>query len=159
MSGGRMVLWRDGAAGEEVDFEIAIEPPSAAGPTVKADRASDAIPSSATDACGAAQQASTAVATGEGEPPLATFDVEARDLWFSPTELTVSGSGHLTIRLENTGRVAHNLTVDELGIVIVVTAGGTGEAVLTDVEPGTYAFYCSISGHREAGMEGTLTIQ
>ena len=95
----------------------------------------------------------------EDEPPLATFDVEAQDLWFSPSELTVSGSESSTIRLENAGRVVHNLTVDELGIVIVVTAGGAGAAILADVDPGTYAFYCSISGHREAGMEGTLTVQ
>jgi len=101
----------------------------------------------------------TAVVPGEDEPPLATFEVEARDLWFSPAELTVSGSGSSTIRLENAGRVVHNLTVDELGIVIVVTAGGAGAAIVADVRPGTYAFYCSISGHREAGMEGVLTIQ
>ena len=58
-------------------------------------------------------------------PPPATVEVEARDLWFKPAALTVSGSEHWTIRLKNAGRVVHNLTVDELGIVIVVTAGET----------------------------------
>jgi len=139
-SGGPMVLWADGAAGD-VDFEIAIEPWATA------------------EACGAAHQGSTAVAPGGDEPPLATLDVVARDLWFSPAEMTISGSDRSTIRLKNEGRVVHNLTVDELGVEIVVTRSGTGEAVLTDVGPGTYAFYCSISGHREAGMEGTLTVQ
>jgi plastocyanin len=145
VSGGWMAPWRDGAQGN-TDLETAIG-------------ATDTVPSSAAEACGATHRASPVVAPGEDEPPLATFDVEARDLWFSPAKLTVSGSGSSTIRLENAGRVVHNLTVDELGIEIVVTRGGRSEVILTDAKPGTYAFYCSISGHREAGMEGTLTIQ
>jgi len=145
VSGGWMAPWRDGAQGD-TDLETAFE-------------AADAVPSSAAEACGTAHRASPAVAPGEDDPPLATFDVEARDLWFSPAELTVSSSGSATIRLENAGRVVHNLTVDELGIEIVVTRGGRSEVILTDAKPGTYAFYCSISGHREAGMEGTLVIR
>jgi len=145
VSGGWMAPWRDGVQGD-TDLETAIG-------------ATDTVPSSAAEACGTAHRASPAVAPGEDDPPLATFDVEARDLWFSPAELTVSSSGSATIRLENAGRVVHNLTVDELGIEIVVTRGGRSEVILTDAEPGTYAFYCSISGHREAGMEGTLVIQ
>ncbi len=65
--------------------------------------------------------------------------MEARDLWFTPAALTVSSSEHWTIRLKNAGRVVHNLTVDELGIVIVVAAGEVGEATVTDIEPGTYS--------------------
>jgi uncharacterized cupredoxin-like copper-binding protein len=155
-SGGRTALRQDGTADDVV---VETEPPSPSGPSVEVDGAVNAVPSSATEACATAHQGTTAVAQAADEPPPATVEVEARDLWFKPAALTVSGSEHWTIRLKNAGRVVHNLTVDELGIVIVVTAGELGEAILTDIEPGTYAFYCSISGHREAGMAGTLTVQ
>ena len=153
VSGGRTALRQDGTA-DDVDVET--EPPFPSGSSVEVD---GAIPASATEACATAHQGTTAVAQAADEPPPATVEVEARDLWFKPAALTVPGSEHWTIRLKNAGRVVHNLTVDELGIVIVVTAGELGEAILTDIEPGTYAYYCSISGHREAGMEGTLIIQ
>jgi uncharacterized cupredoxin-like copper-binding protein len=156
LSVGRTALRRDSTA-DDVDVEI--EPPSPSGPSVEVDGAIDAVPSSAAEACATAHRGTTAVEQATDEPPLATVDVEARDLWFKPAALTVSGSEHRTIRLKNAGRVVHNLTVDELGIVIVVTPGEVGEAILTDIEPGTYAYYCSISGHQEAGMVGTLTVQ
>jgi plastocyanin len=140
VSGGRMVLWRDSLSGDQ-DFEIAFEPPpTAESPGTDAGEV-DAIPRSASEACGA------------------TLTIEAADLWFRPAEVTLASSGSSTIRLENNGRVVHNLTVDELGLQIVVTARSSGEAVLVDPSPGTYEFYCSVSGHREAGMVGTLTVE
>ena len=100
-------------------------------------------------------------AAGEGReplPPAAQITVEAGDLYFSPSQLAVPAAGEVTIALVDRGRIAHNLTVDELGLQIVAPVGRTGEALLTDLAPGTYEFYCSISGHRQAGMVGTLTV-
>lgn len=88
-----------------------------------------------------------------------TVGIEARDPYFSPTELSVPAAGATRLVLTNHGYVAHNLTIDELGIQLVATRGGTDELTLVDPTAGVYTFYCSISGHREAGMEGTLTIE
>jgi heme/copper-type cytochrome/quinol oxidase subunit 2 len=67
--------------------------------------------------------------------------------------------GTTTIVLKDAGFITHNFTVDELGLQIVAPAGRTAVGELTDPAPGTYQFFCSISGHREAGMVGTLIVE
>ena len=37
--------------------------------------------------------------------------------------------------------------------------GGGVSKVTVDLKPGEYAFYCSVPGHREGGMEGKLTVK
>jgi plastocyanin len=70
-------------------------------------------------------------------------------------------AGQLTIRSENPSSVDHNIAlegggVDEVGPV--VADGGVSE-IQVDVQAGEYTFYCSVEGHREGGMEGTLTVE
>jgi plastocyanin len=85
-------------------------------------------------------------------------EVGAHDLYFTPSALEVA-PGDATIELTNHGQVVHNFTVDELGIQVVATPGASIEIEATDLKPGVYQFYCSVSGHRQAGMEGTLTVR
>ncbi len=86
--------------------------------------------------------------------------VEAGDLFFEPTEFEVAPGG--TITLSNAGVLPHDMAVDEWDGVIIgpLNGGESGEyTVPEDVQPGeTFTFYCSVPGHKEAGMEGTLTI-
>jgi uncharacterized cupredoxin-like copper-binding protein len=70
-------------------------------------------------------------------------------------------AGPLTIESVNEQPADHNIAVDGNGVDEkgdVVANGGTS-TVEVDLEPGEYAFYCSVPGHREGGMEGTLTIR
>jgi len=69
--------------------------------------------------------------------------------------------GELTIESENDASIPHDISlegngVDERGEV--VQDGGVS-SISVDLEPGEYAFYCSVEGHREGGMEGTLTVK
>jgi plastocyanin len=69
-------------------------------------------------------------------------------------------AGALTIASENEASVDHNIAleghgVDEIGPV--VNNGGVSR-IEVDVDAGEYTFYCSVPGHREGGMEGTLTV-
>jgi plastocyanin len=72
-----------------------------------------------------------------------------------------SKPGKVTIEFDNPSQVGHDVAVakgsEELAKSEVITASKTSVSV--DLAPGKYAFYCTVPGHREAGMEGALTVK
>jgi len=87
-----------------------------------------------------------------------TIQMEAGDLFFEPEEYSAE-AGQLEIVVENVGAVEHDVVIEEAGdaSVVHVAPGETGSGTI-DLEAGTYTVYCSIPGHREAGMEATLNV-
>jgi plastocyanin len=68
-------------------------------------------------------------------------------------------AGKVTISFTNSSPSAHNVTVAQGSKVLGATPVKTGAATLSvNLQPGTYTFYCAVPGHRQAGMQGTLTI-
>lgn len=102
---------------------------------------------------GGSSDASSEPVTGAEE-----ITVRAGDLWFKPGRIEASNGAPLNITVRNDGKAFHDFTIDELDLMIDVEAGDTVTAGLPDVEPGTYDFYCSVPGHAQAGMTGTLVI-
>lgn len=79
---------------------------------------------------------------------------------YNRTSATVS-TGPLTIRFANDSPVPHNVTIARGGRVVAPTStihGGRTTATAT-LPAGDYVFYCSVDGHRQAGMHGTLTVR
>src|SRR5581483_5305429 len=114
------------------------------------------VPTPAAQAQTAATPAAAQSAATQGAPAApatASVDVTATEFKFTPNRLELAGPGELTINLANKGSVEHDLTVDGVGAV-KAAAGGTAKGVLKFDKPGTYTFYCSIPGHKEAGMVG-----
>ena len=69
-------------------------------------------------------------------------------------------AGTVTITMTNMSSLEHNVTIAEGSKVLGATptfAGGSKTLTLT-LKPGKYTFYCSVPGHRQAGMEGTLNV-
>jgi plastocyanin len=93
--------------------------------------------------------------TGE-DGGAAPFTVSAKEFVFDPATLSVPADEEVTIEVVNSGTVEHDFTLDEAGVKIPTPATETASGSFT-VAAGTYTFYCSVPGHREAGMEGTLT--
>ena len=83
----------------------------------------------------------------------------AEDIKFASAPSTVP-AGMVTFELVNDGGAPHDVTIEEMGDETVVKADGgksaTGEV---ELEPGTYTYFCSVPGHRSAGMEGTFTVE
>jgi plastocyanin len=79
------------------------------------------------------------------------------DLSFDQTELTAA-AGEITIELVNESGVPHNVEIEGQDAVSETITEGSTELTVT-LEPGEYVFFCNIPGHREAGMEGTLTVE
>ena len=82
-------------------------------------------------------------------------------LVFQPNGLTAQ-PGNVTITYDNPSPVPHSIAVatangNVLGEVQPFTAGKQS-VQLSNLAPGVYTFYCTVPGHREAGMEGTLTV-
>ena len=79
-------------------------------------------------------------------------------LSFDKTSLEAP-AGSVTIELTNDSSVPHNVEVEGNGVEEESdTVSGESTSLTVDLQPGTYDFYCAVPGHREAGMEGTLTV-
>ena len=75
---------------------------------------------------------------------------------FDQTELTAA-AGEITIELVNDSGVPHNVEIEGDGVSDTITEGST--ELMASLEAGEYVFFCNIPGHREGGMEGTLTVE
>lgn len=76
------------------------------------------------------------------------------DYYFQPTTLTGKAGETVTVKVENKGKVEHNLTVDGQSVDQDVKAGKSASVQVTIPQSGTVTFYCSY--HRARGMTGKL---
>jgi plastocyanin len=67
-------------------------------------------------------------------------------------------AGKITIKMANKTSTPHDIVIDGKGKGEVVTNGGTS-TFSADFAAGSYTFYCSVDGHRQAGMQGKLTVK
>jgi uncharacterized cupredoxin-like copper-binding protein len=93
---------------------------------------------------------------GDADPASADVTIVAEDVAFvdPPTELP---AGDLVLAIDNQGSAVHDVTIDGPG-VIASAFGGRKNAGEVTLEPGTYTIYCSVNGHRQAGMEFDVTV-
>jgi plastocyanin len=75
---------------------------------------------------------------------------------FDQTELTAA-AGEVTIELVNESGIPHNVEIEGDGVSDTISEGST--ELMASLEAGEYVFFCNIAGHREGGMEGTLTVE
>ena len=119
----------------------------------------------------------------EVAPKDTLFVMEMTTFAFTPNVLEVNAGDVIELAVQNVEPFLHDFTIDEVAADVHISyLGGTGEHAHVDPdreadvhfalseqgtgvvhlkvsEPGEYVFYCSVPGHREGGMEGTLIVR
>jgi plastocyanin len=85
------------------------------------------------------------------------IEVTATSFEFDPHEITVESGADIAIVLTSDD-ILHDFTIDELDAHVAADADETAEGGFTADEPGRYTYYCTVEGHRDEGMEGTLVV-
>jgi plastocyanin len=82
-------------------------------------------------------------------------------LKYNTSSLTAN-AGKVSIAFTNMSPLEHNVTIESSSHAVVgatPTFKGEAKTLTLTLKPGTYKFYCSVPGHRMAGMEGTLVVK
>ncbi len=110
-----------------------------------------------------AAEETTATETGGGGGAGGTIDISAAangDLAYDQTSVEVA-AGSATLNFDNPASLSHDVAIEdssgaEVGKTDLISESTTSTSV--ELTPGEYTFFCTVPGHREAGMEGTLTV-
>jgi uncharacterized cupredoxin-like copper-binding protein len=121
------------------------------------DTSSTAAVSSSTTAAEASTSSSTPASGGGGQ----SVDLSETEYKITPADSTVK-AGSVTFDVSNDGQTVHNVKIEGNGIEEQGTddlqPGANGQLTV-DLKPGTYQIYCSIDGHEDLGMKGSVTVQ
>jgi plastocyanin len=141
-------------AGEEIEAEEGRIPPSTGGGEAEA--------TSEEKAAAPSEEGAPKEAPAKAKGPGGTLQLAASPtaIAFDKKELT-SKPGNVTIEFTNPAPLEHDVAIEQNGQEIAksetIAEGKT--SVSADLAPGEYTFLCTVPGHAEAGMEGTLTVK
>lgn len=123
----------------------------------------DSTTTTATETSGGAAAEGGEKSGGGGEAGgTLSFEADpAGGLAYTTTEAAAK-AGKATVDFINPQPLAHDVAFEDasgkqIGKTEVITEGKDSTTV--DFKPGEYTFYCTVPGHREGGMEGTLTVE
>lgn len=130
---------------------------SSSGPSASTPAASTASSSSASSSSGASGSGTS----GGGGKTIAVAADPSGQLKYTKTQLQAS-AGKDTISFNNPASLPHDVVIADSSNKVVArtkTITKSSATATADLKAGTYTFYCSVPGHRQAGMQGTLTVK
>jgi uncharacterized cupredoxin-like copper-binding protein len=90
------------------------------------------------------------------------YDIEMGEMYFDPDSISAGTGESVTLNFDNVGSVLHDFTIDDFNgerVHVEVQPGDSDSITLTMPDSaGEWEFYCTVPGHYEAGMHGTLTV-
>jgi len=123
-------------------------------------------------ACGSGDENTTSETSGEATGggaaggkkagPTVAFEADPDGQLAYASDEATAEAGEVTVDFNNPQSLPHDVAIedasgDTVAKTDVISDSSTSTTV--DLKPGTYTFYCTIPGHRDAGMEGTLTVK
>jgi len=102
-------------------------------------------------ACGGGTAATTA--TG------GSIKITLTEFKYSTPTIELKAGEKVTLELKNAGTVEHDFNMDAVGLKVLIKSGQSATRTLGPLTPGTYEFYCAVTGHKEAGMKGQLIVK
>ena len=113
---------------------------------------------------GCSRSGATPLPTESTGPVVTPITLVMTEMMFTPSSFSVPVGAKVVVTLENHGVVTHDFTIDDVGggqkVQKAVPAGQTAQVTfLAPTQPGQLTFYCSQPGHRQAGMQGTISVR
>jgi len=113
-------------------------------------------------ACSSGDDGGAEGAGSEGDAPAradASVAVTAKDIFWEPENLAAP-AGAIEVTVTQAGAAPHTFVLEGVAerFMLEVTTPGETDTGVIDLAAGEYTFYCDVPGHRQAGMEGTLTV-
>lgn len=91
-------------------------------------------------------------------PTAPKLELGATEMRYTPSRIAV-GAGDVPVVLRNEGQVVHDLRIEGKPTFLIEVAAGKTATATWSLGKGRYEIYCSLPGHREAGMEGILEVR
>ena len=107
--------------------------------------------------------ASAVKAPGSGKPAVEKagslqIDADPTGQLAYTTNKATGTPGEITVKMQNKSGTPHDIVIDGKGKGEIVQNGGVSK-FSADFTAGKFTYYCSVPGHRQAGMQGTLTVK
>ena len=110
-------------------------------------------------ACGGGGASTAAPASANAK----TFTVETTEFAYNPNTFSASVGQPIAFKITNKGTVDHTFVIMDLdgkeAAKATIKTGGTETLQFTPTAAGNYPIVCDLPGHKEAGMQGTLTVK
>lgn len=86
--------------------------------------------------------------------------IEGNEFAFTPAAITLKKGQPVSITFKNTGQYPHNLAISDLNIETKTIQSGEQDTIqFTPAQTGQFTYICTVPGHADKGMKGTLTIE
>ncbi len=96
-----------------------------------------------------------------GESVVKTIEVKETEYKLTPDKITLKKPGTYAFKAENKGSTTHALEIEGKGVQEETKDLSPGQSaqLRVSLKQGNYDMYCPIDGHKEQGMEGTVTVR